>query len=360
MKQVMRTLGAAIAVSAATLTVAGAARSAEYYDGKRVTLWIGGGAAGGVNAYGRLFARHVVNHLPGKPTIVAKNLPGAGGIGAVTTLYKRAKKDGTAFGTFALGPVTDPLLNKKRKYAFDMMKFNWIGALNNNVQVCHVRTDSPIKTIQDVQDNEVTMAATGARSGSAKIPLSVNAALSTRFKVVIGYRGTGGTALAFEKGEVMGRCTSYSSLKALRQHWFDQKLVHILVQVGAKKHADLPNVPWALDLAKSKDVVRFVAAPLAMAQPIALPPGVPAERVKEWRAAFAATVADPAFLAEAKKLKMEVDPKDGDAVLSVVKGIYATPPAAIALAAKAFKTRTTRCDPNVSKKCRKARKKKNK
>ncbi|MBT5049996.1 MAG: hypothetical protein HOM58_15955 [Rhodospirillaceae bacterium] len=338
-----------------------------YYEGKKLTLWIGGGVAGGVNRYGRMFARHVVKHLPGTPeAVVSKNLPGAGGVGAVKTLYGRAKKDGTEFGTFALGPVTDPLLRPKRKHGYDMLKFNWVGAMNDNVQICHVHSKGPLKTIEDVMDQIVTVGATGRRSQSAKIPMALNASIGTRFKIIAGYRGSGGSALAFEKGEVQAICTSLASIKASRKHFIDTGLIRIIIQTGARKHPDLPHIRLSSELAKSKKqkaLLKFATAHLAMSQPIALPPGVPAQRVAEWRKAFAATMKDPAFLEEAKRTSVEIQPKNGDEVLAIVKGIYATPKDIVKATAKAFRTKVTACDYKTSKagkKCRKPRKRKKK
>ncbi len=200
--------GVGAVAGAVFLAASGPVPAAEFFKDKTVTLWIGGGVAGGVNLYGRTLAKHIMGHLPGNPDFVARNLPGAGGMGAVTTIYNRAKKDGTAFATFAQGPITDPLLRPKRWYGFDMLKLIWIGSLQSNIQSCYVRSDSDIKTVQDARDRVVKMAATGARSGTSKTPLALNAAIGTRFMPITGYRGSGGTYLSIERGETAGRCAS--------------------------------------------------------------------------------------------------------------------------------------------------------
>ena len=183
---------AAIALGAGFATVG---QAADFFKGKTLTLWVGGGVSGGVNAYGRVFARHVTRHLPGNPDYVARNLPGAGGVGAVTTLNKRGKRDGTHFGTWAQGAITEPVMRPKKKFNYDMLKFVWIGSLNSSVQTCYVRSDTGIKTIQDARDKKVKMAGTGARSASTQRTMILNAAIGTRFMPILGYRGSGGRIL---------------------------------------------------------------------------------------------------------------------------------------------------------------------
>jgi tripartite-type tricarboxylate transporter receptor subunit TctC len=348
---------------AAFLAASPATQAAEFFKGKTLTLWVGGGVSGGVNLYGRTFAKHAMRHLPGKPDFLVRNLPGAGGMGAVTTIYNRAKKDGTAFATFAQGPITDPLLRPKRKYSYDMLKLIWIGSLQSNIQGCYVRTDSGIKTVQDARDKTVKMAATGARSGTSKTPLALNAAIGTRFVPITGYRGSGGTYLAIERGETAGRCASYASLLAVHADWIEKKYVRFIVQIGPKPHPAMKGVPRAFDLAitkKDKALLKFMYQPLAVSNAFALPPGTNKARVKEWRAAFDATVKDDKFRADAKKLKLELDTSDGARVATVMRQIYATPKDVLLRAEAAFKARKGRCNPKVSKKCKKKKRKKKK
>lgn len=353
---------AIVGALAATLAFTGTA-SADTYKGKTLTFWIGGGVSGGINAYGRAWARHAMRHLPGKPDFAARNLPGAGGMGAVTTLFNRAKKDGTHFGTFGQGPITDPLLRPKKKFAYDMQKFIWLGSLVTNIQTCYVRSDSGIKTIQDARDNAVKMAATGARSGTSKTPLTMNAAIGTRFVPITGYRGSGGTYLAIERGETAGRCASYSSLKVVHSDWIEKKYVRFLVQLSPTPHPQMKDVPLAFDLAlneRGKNLLRFMYLVPTIANAITLPPGTAPARVKEWQAAWNATLNDSAFRADAKKLRLDINPKSGDQVLAVLKEIYATPKDIVRQAETAFRARKGRCNPEVSKKCKKKKKKKKK
>lgn len=357
---------AVISMAAALLlTISGSAGAgaAEFFKGKTLTLWIGGGVAGGVNAYGRVFARHVTRHLPGNPDFVARNLPGAGGVGAVTTLNKRGKRDGTHFGTWAQGAITDPVLRPKKKFNYDMKKFIWIGSLNSTVQTCYVRSDSGINTIQDARDKKVKMAGTGARSASTQRTMILNAVVGTRFVPILGYRGSGGTHLAIERGEVVGRCSSYDALAISNPGWIKNKYIHFLLQMGFDKHPALPNVPRARDLAindMGRKILDFLNQPLAISNAFALPPGTNPDRVKEWRAAWTATINDPKFKAETKKRRMAIKTRDGKEVAAIINQIYATPSDVVKLAAKALRAEKGRCNPKVSKKCRGKRKRKNK
>jgi len=328
-----------LAIALAGLNGAARANPVEdFFKDRQLSLYVGGGPGGGVDIYARAFSRHIVNHLPGKPTVVARNLPAAGGIQAFTTLATTAPRDGSAFATSARGPLTDSLISGN-KPNFDVLTFNWLGALNDESSMCHTMKESPIKTIEDAMKHEVTVASTGARSESAKIPLALNAAINTNFKVIIGYRGQGDLLLAVERNEVEGRCSTFGSLYATRPDWVRDDKINILVQVGLEKHPDFPNVPLALDLAKTPDdkgLLAFAMAPLTIASPFALPAEVPADRVAAWRAAFDSTVKDAAFLEEAKKLRLDITPKNGQQILAILRDIHATPPHIIKRAVEAF------------------------
>ncbi len=363
MTQLRATALGAIAAIALGAGLAPTGQAAEYFKDKTLTLWVGGGVSGGVNAYGRVFARHVTRHLPGKPDYVARNLPGAGGVGAVTTLNKRGKRDGTHFGTWAQGAITEPVMRPKKKFNYDMLKFIWIGSLNKNVQTCYLRSDSGINNVQDARDKKVKMAGTGARSASTQRTMILNAAIGTRFVPILGYRGSGGTHLAIERGEVVGRCSSYDSLAISNPGWIKSKYVTFILQMGFEKHPMLPNVPRARDLVVNdtgRKIIEFMNQPLAISNTIALPPGTDPARVKEWRAAWTATINDPKFLAEAKKRRMAINPRSGADVLAIMRKIYATPADVVKAAARALKAEKGRCNPKVSKKCRGKRKRKKK
>lgn len=365
--QILRTiaLGAVAAMLMAAMglvSIANAQTAAQFYKGKRINMVIGGGVGGGNDTAARSLARHLKNHIPGSPRIIAKNYPGSGGIRAVIALYGVTAKDGTSMGTWALGPVTEPL-TRNRKFKYDMLKFNWIGSLKDEVQSCFVMSSTPIKSLKDAMENSVTIASIGANSNGTKVPLLLNAVLGSQFKVIIGYGGPSGANLAMEKGETMGRCAGITSIMSMRPTWLAQKKIRFLVQFATRKHPGMKGVPWVMDLVKSKEdrqLVKFLSLPFAMTTPIAMPPGTPMDKVEIMRSAFAATMKDPAYRAEAKKLYIELSPKTGAQVLDILKQVYATPPNVIKRAVVAFKTRKARCDPKTFEKCRKKRKRKKK
>jgi tripartite-type tricarboxylate transporter receptor subunit TctC len=326
---------AAILAAALVLPAAGAgAADGDFLRGKRVSLLIGGGSGGGVDVSGRLFARHVVRHLPGAPTIVAQNHPAGGGIIVYQTLANVAPRDGTAFATFASGPLTLPLL-RDQNVNYDVRKFTWLGRMSDDANACHTMAGSKVRTVEDAQKIAINVGATGVTARTATTPLMLNAAIGTKFRVIAGYKGTEGVLLALERGEVEGRCVSFSSIHVTRPDWIPQKKINLLFQTGLTKHRQYPDLPLASELAKapeSRKLLEFLGQTLAVTNPFALPPEVAADRTALWRKAFDDTVRDPAFLAEAKKLRLNVDPAPGLVVEHLVNAIYATPPDILAIA----------------------------
>ena len=299
----------------------------EFFHGKQLTLYIGGGAGGAIDLYARLLARHIAKYLPGNPVILPRNLPAAGGVQAYMALANTAPRDGSAFATSARGPLTDPLYSDKAA-AYDVRKFVWIGSMNDDSSVCYTRGESKIRTLADAQQHETTMASTGILAESSKFPIALNATIGTRFKVITGYSGTSNTLLAVERGETEGRCTTIGSINATQPGAIEKGTINILVQVGLHKRAELGDIPLALDLAKTeqdKAFLRLLVAPLAIASAFALPESVPADRVGVWRKAFAATLNDAQYREEAAKIRFEVTERSGPQVEEIVRTIYATP-----------------------------------
>lgn len=335
---------AGLAAAAAVLWIAAAdqvrAQSIdEFFRGRQLTLYIGGGAGGAIDVYARLLARHIVRHLPGSPTIATRNLPAAGGVQAYMALGTTAPRDGSAFATSARGPLTDPLYTD-RPVVYDVRKFIWIGAMNDDSSVCYTRGESRIRTLDDARGLETTMASTGILAESAKFPIALNATIGTRFKVITGYSGTSNTLLAVERGETEGRCTTVGSINATQPGALANRTINMLVQVGLSKRADLADIPLALDVARTDDdraFLRLLVAPLAIASAFALPPDVPDDRVMAWRAAFAGTLQDAQFRDEARRISFEITERNAVEVEEIVNAIYATPRATIERARAVFK-----------------------
>jgi tripartite-type tricarboxylate transporter receptor subunit TctC len=297
-----------------------------FFAGKQITLLVGSGAGGGYDAYARVFARHVVKHIPGNPTMVAKNLPAAGGMAAANALYASPDKDGLTLAAHTNGIAMDPLFGNAAA-KFDGRKFNWLGSIGKLQNVCAVWHLNPVKTIEQARVTEVTVAGAGATSNTVIVPKIINALLGTKFKVIAGYEPGQGDAIAMEAGEVDGVCgLAWSTIKASRYSWIKDKKITVLVQMAMEKLPDLPDVPSALDLVTdeaNRKVLELILIRQEMGRPFAAPPGVPADRVAVLRRAFDATMKDPDFIEEATRVQMEIDPLTGaqiDALLATAYG----------------------------------------
>ena len=310
------------------VSMAAAQSPAEFYKGKTVELLIGYSAGGGYDVYGRLLARHMGKHIPGNPSIVPKNMTGAGSLKLANWLYNVAPKDGTAFGIIARGTGFDPLLGRKGAQ-FDAEKFNWLGSMNNEVSVCVAWHTTGITRIEELFGKELTVGGTGPSADTDQFPRVTNGVLGTKFKVVAGYPGGNDVALAMERGEVQGRCGwSWSSVKSTHQNWLDEKKINVLLQLALTKHPELPDVPLVVDLAKTDEqrrILRIIFARQVMGRPFLAPPGVPRDRVEALRKAFDDTMKDKEFLAEAQKIDLEINPVSGEEVQKLVQEAYDTP-----------------------------------
>jgi len=308
----------------------------EFYKGKQITMLVSTAAGGGYDTYARTLARHMVKYIPGNPTIVPKNSPGADGAIVASTLYNNAPKDGTTFAALTNGISLDPLFGKFVG-RFDAQKFSWIGSIGKLMNVCVTWYTSPVKTIEQARTREVVVSASGATSNSAMMGKIANTLLNTKFKVITGYADPDVT-LAMEKGEVEGVCgLAYTTLKATHPQWFSEKKINILLQIGLTRFPDQPNVPSALELVSdpnAKRTLELILTRQEMGRPFAAPPGVPPDRVALLRSAFEKTLKDPAFLSDAKRLQMEIDPLTGPEIEKLLATAYGAPKAIVAEAAK--------------------------
>ena len=226
---------------------------AEFYRGKSLELYISSSVGGGYDAYARMLARHMGRFIPGNPTVVAKNMEGAGGLRLANFLYNAAPKDGTTFATIYRGTLFEPLLGGKGAQ-FDATKFTFIGSANNEVSVCVAWHTTGVTRFEQVLTKELVVGASGLSADSYQFPKIANGVLGTKFKIITGYPGGNDIDLAMERGEVQGRCSwSWTSLKATRRSWLAEKKINILFQMGLSKHPDLPDVPLIIDLAKSDE-----------------------------------------------------------------------------------------------------------
>jgi tripartite-type tricarboxylate transporter receptor subunit TctC len=307
---------------------AAAQTPAEFYKGRNVELYIGYSVGGAYDLYARTIARHLGKHIPGNPTIIPKNLEGAGSLRLANWLYNVAPKDGTAIGTIGRGTAFDPLLGSKGAQ-FKADKFTWIGSANNEVSVCVAWKGNGITTFEEVLTKELIVGGTGQAADTDQFPRVLNGVLGTKFKIVSGYPGGNDVTLAMERGEVKGRCGwSWSSVVSTHKRWIEEKSIIVLVQLSLAKHPDLPDVPLIMDFAKTEDqqqIFKLIFARQVMGRPYLAPPGVPKDRADALRKAFADTMKDPEFLADAEKAQLEINPVSGEEVETLVKELYQTP-----------------------------------
>ncbi len=301
----------------------------DFYRGKKLDMIIGYSPGGTYDLYARLVARYLGNYLPGKPLIIPRNMPGAGSRAAANWVFNVAPRDGTVLATADQSLSLQQAVGEKG-ISFDTTKFIYIGNPNIENNTTATWYKSGIKTLDDAKRREVTMGATGG-STSSQYPRAMNALLGTRFKVVLGYQGGNDVNLAMERGEVDGRgSNSWTSWKSTRPDWVAEKKINILVQIGLAKAPDLPDVPLLMDLGTNDEdraLLRLLSASTNVGRPIFTAPDVPPERVAALRKAFDAMVSDPAFLAQARKEKFDIDPLSGEGVQKVVNEIIATPKA---------------------------------
>src|SRR5258708_5302659 len=273
---------------------------ADFYRGRTVSLVAGFNPGGGADTYARLIARHLGRYIPGNPTVVVRNMQGAGSVVAANYIFNISPKDGSELGLFAGNITIDPLIGSTQ-HQYDARRFNWIGAPSADSNVCLASPASPFKSMDDVLAREMITGTSG--TSTYDFPVVMNNVIGTKFKLVKGYGGSAAMRLAMERGEIEGFCgVGYNSM---RTAGLADGKANILVQVGLAKNPHMPNVPFIFDYAKSeqdRQILRLVFGWLDLERPVGAPPGVPEERVKALRAAFDQSMTDPALLADAEKV----------------------------------------------------------
>src|SRR5262245_4859603 len=316
----------------------------DFFAGRQITVIVGSGAGGGYDLQARLMARHLGKHIPGNPTFIVQNMPGAGSLAAANHIYNSAPADGSVIALLQRGMLLLKLINPTG-VRFEIDKLNWIGSLNSEVGVVLSWHDTPHKTAKDLFDKELIV---GGIVGvdPETTPKLLNALIGTKFKIVLGYNTTAQIALAVERGEVQGFGDwSWSSVKAVRPDWLRDKKINVLMQAALHKEPELPDVPFALDFVKNpadRKVMELNFTQKTAARPVVAPPGVPADRVAALRAAFAALARDQDFLADAERSKLEIAPLPAEALDKVIALIVNTPPDIAEHYAKVLGTGRTR------------------
>ena len=302
----------------------------QFYRGKSINIYIGSSAGGGYDSYARILGRYMSKYIPGNPIIVPQNMSGAGGNKAAGYVYTVAPKDGTAIGAIFPGSILQPLIGDAA-IQHDPAKLIYVGSANSDVYTCVVRTDAPVKTFKDLMTTEMIVGASNEGGTTRDMPTMSNNILGAKFRVVTGYAGTQEIALAVERNEVHGICGfGYTSLLTIRPNWVPQGTVRILVQENVKGSPELNQmgVPRTVDFAKTvedRQIMELVYSQGVFGRPYILPPGVPADRVAALRKAFMAALPDKDLLAEAKKIKLDIEAISGEDVQTMVSKLFATP-----------------------------------
>jgi tripartite-type tricarboxylate transporter receptor subunit TctC len=302
----------------------------DFYRGKTVRIVVGSGAGGGFDRTARLVARHISRHIPGSPTVIVENMPGGGGLVAANHLFYAAPSDGLVMGIFPEPQVLNQLTGAEG-VQFDLRKFKWLGSSYDDPHVCIVRRDAPVTSFKDMigSTTPTLIGATGPGSNSYDAPRVIAAATGATLKVVAGYPTTNDVRVGVERGELHGVCLGWESVKSTAGQWLDSGYARAFVQTGSTAHKDLPDVPLAVDFAKDEEsrvLLRLVNAPGAISKPFVFPPAVSDDRVEIMRGALMAAYRDPELVAEAKTLRLDLQPKPAAEVQQILDEVLATSP----------------------------------
>jgi len=331
-----RTMPTLVAALAAGLHVATAKADpvADFYNGRTVAMIVSTSAGGGYDTLARTIARHMGAHVAGHPTIVVRNMPGAGGIAAANYVYATAERDGSVMALIQNQPPFEPLFGDKQA-RFDPTKFNWLGTPSVETAMVLVWHTVPVHSLDDLRRTVTHMGASGANSTPAFYGRLLNATLGTKMQVIPGFPGQNDAFVAMERGELDGYpSVFYSALSSTRPTWLAQNKARAIVQYGPEKQKELGDVPFVPDLVANPDdklLLQAAFAPLELGRPLLMPPGVPADRVAAMREALKETFADPAFRADAAKTGLEINsPRSGERLLTVIERAYRAPAKIIA------------------------------
>jgi tripartite-type tricarboxylate transporter receptor subunit TctC len=332
-----------IIVIAIGATLAAPASAADYYAGKTIEIVVGAGAGGGYDIYARTVARHIGRYIPGNPTVVVKNMPGAGSARAAGYVASVAPKDGTSLAAIMPGAIMDPLLVEGTPALFDPIKVQYIGTASNDARVCITNAASATKTFDDALTRKTTIGATSTNDSTRDYAFMHQHLSNAKFEVVAGYKGTVDIGLAIDRNEVEGACGwGWSSIKAQKPDWIRDRKVNVLVQVGVEPNPELslmgvPSFEKYVKSEEDREAVKLIESQQLMIRSYIAPPETPPEQLGILRAAFDATMKDKQFLDDAEKQRLVVEPMTGTKVQEMVAKLYQTPPDIVARAKEAIK-----------------------
>ena len=327
--RVLFVFGCALLAASGAVAQITAPSQAEFYKGKIVEFVISDAVGGGSDTMGRLVARYIGRHLPGHPSVIVKNMPGAGGLAGANYLYNIAAKDGTAIGMVEQSLHLTQIFKTKGLLA-DVTRFNWLGRVISNNAALFTWRDRAVKKIEDAFTTELIVSAPGL---SSQMRWTVLKRLTgIKFKLIVGHKGTSEASLAMERGEVDALAVPWTVLRVTRADWLRDKKINVLLQTGIDRAADLPDVPVVKDLARNdeqRQILEIFSLSEKIGRSVVAPPDVPAERVQDLRAAFIATLADPDLVAEINALQLNLDPLRGEALQQLIVKSFDYAPAIV-------------------------------
>jgi tripartite-type tricarboxylate transporter receptor subunit TctC len=333
---------AAVVLAGLLPNIAAGDEVAKFYEGKQIRVLIGADPGGPYDFYGRLLGRHLGRHIPGSPFVIVQNMPGATGVIAANYIYNRAPQDGTV-----LGSLTNmiPLIKVFGEVdsQFDPARFNWIGNVARELYTVSVRAASPVQTLADAKRMKVTMGATAPSAMSSLFPRILNRVAGTQFQIVSGYAGLNAVEIAVERGEVdgfAGDSWHNGHGQGMSFNWYRDGTLRMIALIGLKRPPEFADVPLLIDLAEdahTRQLLELFSSPAEVGKPVVMGPDVPAERVAAMRQAFDATMADPAFLADASRMSLAIEPVAGEALTATVKRLMTVPDAVVRRAREAVR-----------------------
>ncbi len=326
------TLWATVWATTLATSAAFAQSGDKFYEGKTIRIIVALGTGGDYDNYARIAGRHLGKYIPGSPTIIVQNMPGAGGLLAANHLANVAPKDGTVIGALHANTTLAQVTNAPN-VEYDVRKFSWIGRTSSGgLNVHHTFASSGVKSFDDLLKREVVVGGGGPTSDSIVVPTAVNQLLGTKLKILGGYSGTAETTLALERGEIDMAMQNWEFLRRNNADWLRDKKINLIVQYGTKRHPELPDVPTIMELSKT-DEQRQVWSLFLMSGSIgyslAMTPGVPEDRVAVVRKAFIEMAKDPELKAEAAKMNLPIEPISGEALEQQIQSVFKLEPAAI-------------------------------
>ena len=325
-----------ILAGAMSLCLAGSPASADpvsdFYHGKTIEHDVGSGVGGGYDLYARLMARYMGNYIPGKPTIVVKNVDGGGGLRATNLLYNVSPHDGSVIATVSRAMITAPLLGTESA-KFDPSKFTWLGAITRETSLCLAWHTAKVKNWDDVLKTKLLVGTAAPGTTTYSLPLMLQRMFGAKFELITGYPDASRTVLAMEREEVDGMCQTYSSLRNQHPTWIKDGTINVITVLALARNPDLPDTPAAIEFAKNDEeraILKVVLGPDFAGGPLFGPPGIPADRTRALRDAFNQAMKDPALLADAQKLRFDINPATGEEIAALVNDIQNTPASLVA------------------------------